>query len=376
MSKVVPEFVDRLKKDFCMWIMGDKGRVTPYFWKCYWHGYFICLLLCIISETYTHVECSNINMNRDERRPLVDRNEVPLVEDEFTSGFARSSFRRSMNSNFVCSNHGYDDSSCGDESDLRGSMRAASQKYQESVARLRSSQRQIKSYSVGTGGEGNKNLYLRQNSSPAPVSPGNSWETGSAISNNSFATETSGYQSSRSNIRDYLSNSHVPRQGRFQIPRSVTTPNFPDTNTANDSGYCGNNTPRQTGTSRHNNETIKSRVTISRNSGEYADVTQPRVHVTNVSFTNDHQADTVDGASEDEEADMLHSMHRRSPFRRSVPRRHSYHNLKNAYQSQVLFKQKQQSLQQQNQNQTLNIEVSASAFFPWPLITLTFDWNN
>ena len=157
----------------------------------------------------------------------------------------------------------------------------------------------------------------------------------------------------------------MPRHGhgRFQMPKSVTTPNFSDTNSANDSGYCGNNTPRQTGTSCHNDETIKSRVTISRNSGEYADVTQPRVHVTNVSFASDHQVDTVDGASEDEEADMLHSMHRRSPFRRSMPRRHNYHNLKNAYQSQVLFKQKQQSLQQQNQNQTLNIEVSIGVIF-------------
>ena len=310
-------------------------------------------------------------MNRDERRPLVDNNDVPLVEDEFTSGVARSSFRRSTNTNFVRSNHGYDDGSCGDESDLRGSMRAASRKYQESVARLRSSQRQIKSYTVTTGNESNRHLYLRQSSSPARMSPGNSWETGSAISNNSFATETSGYQSNRSNIRDYQSSSHVPRQGRFQMPRSVTTPNFPDTNSANDSGYCGDNTPRQTGTSCHNNETIKSHVAINRNSGEYADVTQPRVHVANVSFANDHQPDTVDGASEDEEADMLHSMHRRSPFRRSMPRRHSYHNLKNAYQSQVLFKQKQQSLQQQNQNQTLNIEVSVT--FPGTLITSTFD---
>ena len=344
-------------------MMEDQGRVTPYFRTMSSSWIFNIFLFCIISETYTHVECSTVAMNRDERRPLVDNNDVPLVE-EFTSAFARSSFRRSVNTNFVRSNHGYDDSSYGDESDLRGSMRAASRKYQESVARLRSSQREIKSYAVAKGNESNRHLYLRQNSSPAPVSPGYNWETSSAISNNSFATETFGYQSNRSNFREYLSNNNVPTQGRFQMPRSVTTPNFSDNNSANDSGYCGNNTPRQTGTSCQKDETIKSRVTISRNSGEYADVTQPRAHVTNVSFASDHQVDTVDGASEDEEADRLHSMHRRSPFRRSMPRRHSYHNLKNAYQSQVLFKQKQQSLQQQqNQNQTLNIEVSVGATF-------------
>ena len=344
-------------------MMEDQGRFTPYFRTMSSSWIFNIFLFCIISETYTHVECSTVAMNRDERRPLVDNNDVPLVEEEFTSGFARSSFRRSINTNFVRSNHGYDDSSYGDESDLRGSMRAASRKYQESVARLRSSQLEIKSYAVAKGNESNRHLYLRQNSSPAPVSPGNNWETSSAISNNSFATETFGYQSNRSHFREYLSNNNVPTQGRFQMPRSVTTPNFSDNNSANDNGYCGHNTPRQRGTSCQNDETIKSRVTISRNSGEYADVTQPRAHVTNVSFASDHQVDTVDGASEDEEADMLHSMHRRSPFRRSMPRRHSYHNLKNAYQSQVLFKQKQQSLQQQNQNQTLNIEVSIGATF-------------
>ena len=296
-------------------------------------------------------------MNRDERRPLVETSDVPLVEDEFTSGFVRSSFRRSVNTNFVRSNHGYDDGCYGDENELRGSMRAASRKYQESVAWLRSSQREMKNFNINGN---NRHLYLRQSSSPGPVSPGTKWETGSSVSNTSFVTDTSGYRSNRSNTRDCRSS--MPRNGAFQIPRSVTTPNFRDNSPANDSGYYGNNTPRQTSNSRHSNE-AKSRVTISRNSNEYADVTQPRNQVLNVSFASDHQVDTVDGASEEEEADTLHSMHRRSPFRRSMPRRHSYHNLKNAYQSQVMFKQKQHALHQQNphpnqnQNQSQVMEV-------------------
>ena len=298
------------------------------------------------------MECSaNRRMSRDDQRPLVGDTDGHLVEeDEFNTSSARSSFRRSKSTNFTRSNHGYE-LSCYDneESDLRGSMRAASRKYQESVARLQSSQRgESKNNTVANGKGSNRFTYVRQSSSPASHNS-SKWETGSAISNISVTTESSGYHSNRTHNTDFFNSSHVSGQSGF-ISGKIS-PNIRGNSPANDSGYYGNNTPVATQNRNAHGSGDKSRVTISRNSRQYADVTQ---HVTCVSSIRGHQEDTTDGAS-DEEADSLHSMSRKSPFRRSMPRRHSYHNLKNAYQSQMAFKQRQQMLQEQNQNQTIEV---------------------
>ena len=317
-------------------------------------------------------------MSRDDQRPLVDTSELPLLEeDEFNTTCAPSTFRRSKSTNFTCSNHGYELSSYDKEEsdfDLRGSMRAASRKYQESVARLRSSLRgENKNSTVANSSGSNRFTYMRQNSSPASTAShsNNQWETNSVIIKNSLTMETSGYISNGShNNRDFHSNSDGSRQSGFGS-RNTTTPNSQGNSpAANDSGYYGNNTPVAMQNTSHSNDRSndeKSRVTISRNSGQYADVTEHVTHlVTGVSSAPGHQEDITDGVS-DEETDLLHSMTQRSPFRRSMPRRHSYHNLRNAYQSQAMFRQRQQQQQrlqtmqgqnQQNQDQVIQVRLT------------------
>ncbi len=300
-----------------------------------------------------------VGNRRTTMRPLPeDYSDVPVLEDENLPGaeVPLGNFRRSKSTTFVRSNgHSYLANGCygdaagdEDEADLRGSMRAASRKYQETVARLRSSQREEnRNHSPATNG--NRCSYLRQNSSPAAASPGNNqWETSSVVSSQSYSSRISQDDNRQSN---FPGNGFVAMEnGHFQDRLKPFQSNTGTTSSLQRNPLATHRI--QNGGLSNNSNNDPPRVSISRNSGQYADVTEkPHVTGNNVISGNGQnsssgsgfrqQNDDVTTGSGDEEQDLMTSMHpltRGSVFRRSAPRRHSYHNLKNAYQSQAAFR--------------------------------------
>ena len=412
---------------------------------------FKYIVICVFSGVRPLSEYHMTSMSRGNSRPLAaDHGNSPLLEDQHPSHpvgplSAGLGFRRSISSHFIRSTPGMgmtrSISAYGQEEEdenslceLRGSLRAASRKYQENIQRLRSSLRETKSSSDTRRGY----AYTRQNSSPCPV-----------VSNSFHGNKDGNYHNNMVNYfpsnkdHSYQSksdnNSHHGNHKDISLGKSVneghhdnrnnqsvangnklgyTVQNVTPSNhgllnssyNRNNDGYHNNNEVGNTSldNSCHGNSHVndsgyygspphkkdyqssgqKYKTIVNRNSCEYLDISQNEVDLDMVSTTSCHQSETGSTVSEctldgsvgtvdsstlvgsiasgytsqggtsvcgnnspgcnTQGEDTIGQLVRSSPFRRSVPRRHSYHNLRNAYQSQSEFRNKQQEIQNGN----------------------------